>query len=137
MGQLDLQNNLKFKIWCQFPIFLSSQVDIPEHDKMSVPRARLLDLMKVCIPTPIYGAAVTNETQVQCQIFSSTFNPEGIRTGNKVLRQRLRGPALAAYYPRKVATVRDLIKEFEPLHLTTEDEEEDDRLEAIAGYAFH
>lgn len=26
------------------------------------------------------------------------------------------------------------MKEFEPLHLITEDEEEDDRLEAIAGY---
>lgn len=74
--------------------------------------------------------------QVQCQIFSTTFNPEGVRTGNKVLRQRLRGPALASYYPRKVATVRDLINEFKPLHLIAEDEKEDDRLEAITAYVF-
>ncbi|KAF6842929.1 hypothetical protein CMUS01_02585 [Colletotrichum musicola] len=82
---------------------------------MSVPRARLLDLMKA-----------------QCQIFATTFNPEGIRTGNKVLRQRLRGPALASYYPRKVATVRDVQREFGPV-LTTVDEEEMDRLDHIAG----
>ncbi|KAK1772493.1 mitochondrial ribosomal subunit S27-domain-containing protein [Phialemonium atrogriseum] len=83
---------------------------------MSVPRARLLDLMKV-----------------QCQVFSSTYNPDGIRTGNKILRQRLRGPALASYYPRKVATIRDLVKEFQPFHLIAEDEKQDDRLEGIAA----
>merc|ERR1712093_264387 len=60
---------------------------------MAVPRARILDLMKV-----------------QCKIFSTTFNPEALRLGNKVLRRRLKGPALAAYYPRKVATIKDLQK---------------------------
>lgn len=68
-----------------------------DDDKMTVPRARLLDLLKT-----------------QCQIFSTTFNPEGVRTGNKVLRQRLKGPALAAWYPRKSVGVRDVIKEFAP-----------------------
>ncbi|KAG9258084.1 mitochondrial ribosomal subunit S27-domain-containing protein [Emericellopsis atlantica] len=56
---------------------------------MSVPRSRMLDLMKA-----------------QCQVFATTYNPDGLRLGNKVLRQRLRGPALASYYPRKVATVK-------------------------------
>ncbi|KAL2759672.1 hypothetical protein ACRALDRAFT_1067584 [Sodiomyces alcalophilus JCM 7366] len=80
---------------------------------MSVPRARLLDLMKA-----------------QCQVFATTYNPDGIRMGNKVLRQRLRGPALAAYYPQKTATVQDVIREFGP-DLTTYDEKEEDRLEHI------
>ncbi|KAG9243360.1 mitochondrial ribosomal subunit S27-domain-containing protein [Calycina marina] len=62
---------------------------------MSVPRTRLLDLMKV-----------------QCRIFSHTFNPEGLRLGNKVLRQRLKGPVLAAYYPRKISTLKDLRKAY-------------------------
>lgn len=53
--------------------------------------------------------------------------------GNKILRQRLRGPALAAYYPRKVVTIRDLMKEFAP-ELETFDEDEDDRLENIEAY---
>ncbi|RDA93797.1 hypothetical protein CP533_6370 [Ophiocordyceps camponoti-saundersi (nom. inval.)] len=80
---------------------------------MSVPRARLLDLMKA-----------------QCQIFATTYNPERIRMGNKVLRQRLKGPALAAYYPRKLATIKDVKREFGP-ELTTWDEDEEDRFDYI------
>ncbi|CAH0019678.1 unnamed protein product [Clonostachys rhizophaga] len=75
---------------------------------MSVPRARLLDLMKA-----------------QCQVFATNFNPDGVRMGNKVLRQRLRGPALAAYYPRRVATIKDVRQEFGPGLDTWEDAEED------------
>ncbi|KAJ3577817.1 hypothetical protein NPX13_g2746 [Xylaria arbuscula] len=82
----------------------------------AVPRARLLDLMKV-----------------QCQIFSTTFNPEGIRMGNKILRQRLRGPSLAKYYPPKGPTINTLEKEFRSMGLETLDEEEDDRQEHLAG----
>lgn len=50
--------------------------------------------------------------------------------GNKVLRQRLKGPALAAYYPRKTATIRDVKKAFGPV-LATWDEQEEDRFEYI------
>ncbi|TPX13191.1 uncharacterized protein E0L32_006391 [Thyridium curvatum] len=82
---------------------------------MSVPRARLLELMKA-----------------QCQVFATTYNPDGVRMGNKILRQRLKGPALAAYYPRKTVTFRDLQKEFAP-ELIADDEVDDDRLESIAA----
>ncbi|KAI1750649.1 mitochondrial ribosomal subunit S27-domain-containing protein [Xylaria castorea] len=82
----------------------------------AVPRARLLDLMKV-----------------QCQIFSTTYNPERIRMGNKILRQRLRGPSLAKYYPAKGPTINTLEKEFRSLGLETVDEEEEDRQEHIEG----
>ncbi|PHH65187.1 hypothetical protein CDD81_3318 [Ophiocordyceps australis] len=80
---------------------------------MSVPRARLLDLMKA-----------------QCKIFATVYNPEGTRTGNKVLRQRLRGPALAAYYPRKTASIDDVNREFGP-DLETWDDNVEDRLEHL------
>ncbi|EGU86178.1 hypothetical protein FOQG_02625 [Fusarium oxysporum f. sp. raphani 54005] len=80
---------------------------------MSVPRARILDLVKA-----------------QCQVFATSYNPEGVRMGNKVLRQRLRGPAMAAYYPRKTATIKDLKREFGPT-LATWDEGEEDRFEYI------
>ncbi|KAK7430589.1 hypothetical protein QQZ08_002881 [Neonectria magnoliae] len=80
---------------------------------MSVPRARVLDLMKA-----------------QCQVFATSFNPNGARMGNKVLRQRLKGPAMAAYYPRKTATIKDLKREFGPV-LGTWDEAEEDRFEYI------
>ena len=51
------------------------------------------------------------------------------------MRQRLKGPALAAYYPRKMATIKDLNKAYAPMGLETLDEEEDDRLEHIRMYA--
>lgn len=54
--------------------------------------------------------------------------------GNKVLRQRLKGPAVAAYYPRKVATIKDVKREFGPV-LATWDEDEQDRFEYIEEYA--
>ncbi|KAH8593216.1 mitochondrial ribosomal subunit S27-domain-containing protein [Bisporella sp. PMI_857] len=62
---------------------------------MAVPRARVLDLIKV-----------------QCKVFNHTFNPEGLRLGNKILRQRLKGPVIAEYYPRKMSTLKDLRKAF-------------------------
>lgn len=105
---------------------------IPCSGKMSVPRARLLDLMKVCRPSHFFARA-TLTAQARCELFSTTFNPEGIRTGNKILRQKLKGPALASYYPRKVLTFRDFYKEFEPLNLMIENEEEIDRLDHVAA----
>ncbi|KAH0558558.1 hypothetical protein GP486_004785 [Trichoglossum hirsutum] len=65
----------------------------------------------------------------RCRIFSTTYNPEGLRTGSKILRQRLRGPTLAAYYPRRAVTIRDLRKAFPDC--VTWDDKEEDRLESI------
>ena len=62
------------------------------------------------------------------------FNPERLRLGNKILRQRLRGPALAAWYPKKTVSFRDLQDAYRPLGLTMFDEAEDDREEAIQMY---
>ncbi|APA05853.1 hypothetical protein SS1G_01762 [Sclerotinia sclerotiorum 1980 UF-70] len=81
---------------------------------MSVAKSRLLELMKV-----------------QCRIFSTTFNPDRLRTGNKILRQRLKGPALAAYYPRKMATIKDLQKAYDEYDVETYDDDEEDRFEHI------
>jgi hypothetical protein len=55
--------------------------------------------------------------------------------GNKVLRQRLRGPALAAWYPRKSVSFRDLQDTYRPFGLETWNEYEEDREEAIQMYA--
>ncbi|EPE07428.1 mitochondral 37s ribosomal protein [Ophiostoma piceae UAMH 11346] len=82
---------------------------------MSVPRTRLLDLMKV-----------------QCNVFATSYNPEGIRMGNKILRQRLRGAAMASYYPKRAVTFRDLKDTFAPdLHFMNW--EDIDRLEHLDG----
>ena len=70
--------------------------------------------------------------KVQCRIFGNTFNPEGQRLGTKILRQRLKGPALAAYYPRRTVTFKDLQKAFPGLEVW--DDAEEDRLESILLY---
>jgi hypothetical protein len=72
---------------------------------------------------------LTLPSQVQCRIFNTVFNPTGQRLGTKILRQRLKGPALAAYYPRKVATFRDLQKAYPEWEMY--DEKEEDRLEHV------
>jgi hypothetical protein len=67
--------------------------------------------------------------QVRCGIFGTIFNPKNERLGNKVLRQKLRGSALASYYPRRVATFKDLKQLYPGFELY--DEKEEDRLEHI------
>lgn len=79
---------------------------------MAVPRSRILDLMRV-----------------QCRIFNTTFNPTNTRLGNKVLRQRLRGPSIAAYYPRRVSTFKQLRQLYPGVEIY--DNFEEDRLEHI------
>ncbi|KAF2219675.1 mitochondrial ribosomal subunit S27-domain-containing protein [Elsinoe ampelina] len=79
---------------------------------MTTPLPRLLTLLRT-----------------QCTIFNTTFNPSRLRTGNKILRQRLRGPAMAAYYPRRIATIKDLAKAYPDYEVI--DEDEDDRLENV------
>ncbi|GAO49005.1 hypothetical protein SAICODRAFT_35268 [Saitoella complicata NRRL Y-17804] len=46
------------------------------------------------------------------QIFMTTFNPTNARTGNKVLRQRLKGPTISDYYVRTNITVAKFVKGF-------------------------
>ncbi|KAL8794035.1 MAG: hypothetical protein Q9195_003335 [Heterodermia aff. obscurata] len=79
---------------------------------MPPPRTRLLDLLKT-----------------QSTIFSHSYNPDALRTGSKVLRQRLRGPSMAAYYPRRVVTFRGLMDLYPGLE--SWDDEEEDRLEHL------
>ena len=54
--------------------------------------------------------------------------------GTKILRQHLKGPSVAAYYPRREASIKDVRRAFAP-HLTNWDEAEEDRLEYIEEYA--
>jgi small subunit ribosomal protein S33 len=69
-------------------------------------------------------------SQTQCAIFNTTYNPSAFRTGNSVLRQRLRGPSMAAYYPRRVARFADLQKAYPGFE--TYDDFEEDRIESVA-----
>lgn len=50
--------------------------------------------------------------------------------GNKILRQRLKGPALAAYYPRRFWTLKQMANMYGP-EIEMLNEEADERLEAL------
>lgn len=53
--------------------------------------------------------------------------------GNKILRQRLRGPSLVKYYPPRGPDLNTLAKAFKPYNLEVINDEEDDRQEHLAG----
>ncbi|KAF4303619.1 Ribosomal protein S27/S33 mitochondrial [Botryosphaeria dothidea] len=77
---------------------------------MSVPRSRVIDLLRA-----------------QCKVFNTVFNPTGARLGTKVLRERLKGPSVASYYPRRIGTFNDLAKlypEWEGLDVVEWDRQE-------------
>ncbi|KAF2423327.1 hypothetical protein EJ08DRAFT_640315 [Tothia fuscella] len=79
---------------------------------MSVPRARILALLKT-----------------QCTIFNTTYNPNRLRLGNKILRQRLKGPSITNYYPPRIRVVQELKKAYPDWEV--EDEKEDERVEGL------
>jgi hypothetical protein len=73
-------------------------------------------------------------SQLSASIFNTTFNPSNVRTGNKVLRQRLKGAALAEYYPPRVVTIRDMRRLWPKMKIPDEDEET--RVTSVERYVF-
>ncbi|KAF8468422.1 mitochondrial ribosomal subunit S27-domain-containing protein [Kalaharituber pfeilii] len=60
--------------------------------------------------------------KVSCRLFNTTFNPTGVRTGTKILRQRLRGPVVRDYYPKQLVSIKDLKRVFPDRTFIDEDE---------------
>ncbi|KAF2253946.1 hypothetical protein BU26DRAFT_561208 [Trematosphaeria pertusa] len=79
---------------------------------MAVPRQRILDLMKV-----------------QCRVFNTTYNPERLRLGSRILHQRLKGPSVASYYPPRIGAISQLRKLYPKFEII--DEEEEDWIEHL------
>ena len=67
--------------------------------------------------------------QTQCRIFNTVFNPQNLRLGNKILRQRLKGSALASYYPPRFRVVQELRRAYPDWDVF--DEEEMERVEKL------
>lgn len=63
------------------------------------------------------------------------YNPERLKTGNKILRQRLKGPSMVEYYPERPPQMKDLRRLYPDL--VTWDDDEEERLEALDMYEFH
>ncbi|PUU77926.1 mitochondrial ribosomal subunit S27-domain-containing protein [Tuber borchii] len=61
--------------------------------------------------------------KTSARIFSTTYNPHNARTGNRILRERLRGPTLLDYYfPGRRFGVVDLRRHFPMMSFVDEDE---------------
>ena len=74
---------------------------------MAVPRQRVLALM-----------------QASCRVFNTTYNPERVRLGSRILHQRLKGAAVSSYYPPRIGTIPQL-RSLYPEHEILDDKEED------------
>ncbi|KAF8977653.1 hypothetical protein BGZ46_007224 [Entomortierella lignicola] len=69
--------------------------------------------------------------KVSTAIFGNVYNPQGLRTGNKILRQRLVGPTINSYYPNvKQIKLREITKMVPEMNLV--DQAEKVRLEDLA-----
>ncbi|KAG8965303.1 hypothetical protein FRC00_006126 [Tulasnella sp. 408] len=62
-------------------------------------------------------------TRLRCDIFSTLYNPLGLRTGAKYLRSRLRGPAMVQYYPQQLS-FKQLSRAMPELKLVNFEEEQ-------------
>jgi small subunit ribosomal protein S33 len=74
---------------------------------MAVPRQRVLALM-----------------QASCRVFNTTYNPDRVRLGSRILHQRLKGAAVASYYPPRIGTIPQL-RSLYPEHEIMDEKEED------------
>jgi len=60
------------------------------------------------MPAPPSLSRLADLLKLRCSIYQQLYNPLNIRTGSKVLRQRLKGAAIASYYPRRMVSMKEL-----------------------------
>ncbi|KAI8374688.1 mitochondrial ribosomal subunit S27-domain-containing protein [Radiomyces spectabilis] len=75
-------------------------------------------------------ARLAQLAQLSCKVFENVYNPTAVRTGNKILRQRLVGPTFTQYHPKQLVHFRDIKALFPELNLINTEEKE--RLDEIA-----
>ncbi|ORY72589.1 mitochondrial ribosomal subunit S27-domain-containing protein [Leucosporidium creatinivorum] len=59
-----------------------------------------MSFLKQALPSPARLQALT---KLRSEVFGTTYNPESLRTGSKVLKARLRGPAMLRYYGERIS----------------------------------
>lgn len=72
----------------------------------------------------MYWVCILTWAQVQCKVFNTTYNPERLRLGSRILHQRLKGPSVASYYPPRIGTIPQL-RSLYPEHQIIDEAEED------------
>ncbi|GAA6062345.1 hypothetical protein JCM10212_005687 [Sporobolomyces blumeae] len=61
--------------------------------------------------------------KLRTEVFGTTYNPESLRTGSKVLKARLRGPAMLRYYGERFTGWKGLMNAVPGLQLRDVHEE--------------
>ena len=59
-----------------------------------------MSLARFGLPTV---ARLQQLSKLRASLFETTFNPDSLRTGSKVLKARLRGPAMLRYYGERIS----------------------------------
>lgn len=77
------------------------------------------------------ASKITTLNKLSCAIFGNIYNPNGLRTGNKILRERLVGPTINSYYPNvKQIKLREITRMVPEMNLI--DQSEKVRLEDLS-----
>ncbi|SCV67040.1 BQ2448_5686 [Microbotryum intermedium] len=71
--------------------------------------------------------------ELRCRIFSTTFNPNNVRTGSKILKARLRGPSMMEYYGQRYSGWKKLNAQVPGLELRNIAEEQRSVMQFILG----
>ncbi|CAG8478920.1 mitochondrial ribosomal subunit S27-domain-containing protein [Gigaspora rosea] len=80
--------------------------------------------------TPPAKAVINALAKLRAKLFNNVYNPTNVRTGNKVLRQRLIGPTVTNWYPKQLIKVREITDMFPEFKLVNQQEKQ--RFEDIA-----
>lgn len=59
-----------------------------------------MSLTRFALPT---AARLQQLTKLRASVFGTTYNPDSLRTGSKILKARLRGPAMLRYYGERIS----------------------------------
>lgn len=59
-----------------------------------------MSFIKQALPS---AARLQALTKLRSEVFGTAYNPESLRTGSKVLKARLRGPAMLRYYGQRIS----------------------------------
>ncbi|ORZ39801.1 mitochondrial ribosomal subunit S27-domain-containing protein [Catenaria anguillulae PL171] len=75
---------------------------------------------------------LAHTAKLSTDIFQTVHNPQHLRTGHRILRERLAGPRLTSYYPAAPPSVKKINQVLEPLTgIKLMDYAEANRLEKI------
>ncbi|GAA5848431.1 hypothetical protein JCM8547_004512 [Rhodosporidiobolus lusitaniae] len=74
-------------------------------------------LRRLAAPAVPPASRLQQLVKLRSEIFGTTYNPDSLRTGSKILKARLRGPAMLNYYGQRFSGWAGLNKAISGLEL--------------------